>query len=486
MRILPSLGPVARVESIRSSPRLVEYEPLPGCQDEAFEARGRPRAAYAGVLACIDAGPPARIAAAIGESLTSREVHFRAQGDDAIFPIDAVPRLLSTDEHSLIERGLAQRAAALDRFIADAYAEQRIVESGVIPERVIAGSPLYEPLMRGVEVPGAAYAHVCGPDLVRDGSGDFLVLEDNLRSPSGLSYALEARRALAGQLPVAHFEPLPIEGAIEALRAALRVAAPEPVDEPRVVLLSDGPDSPAAFEHRSLARSLAISLLRPSDLRVTEGRVWSRGESGRAPVDVIYRRTTEERLSDPQGGLTDLGQLLAEPIRSGAVAVANAFGTGVGDDKLAHAYVESMIRFYLDEEPILRSVPTHDLGDPQQRAEVLERLDGMVVKRRGGLGGDEVHILQGAGREERKHVEEMIRSDPDQFIAQERIELSTHPTVSGDGLEPRRVDLRAFAIRAGGGYEVTRAALTRYAPSADSMFVNSSLGGGGKDTWVVA
>jgi uncharacterized circularly permuted ATP-grasp superfamily protein len=474
------------VESIRSSQRLVEYEPLPGCRDEAFEARGRPRPAYAGLLACIDAGPPARIAAAIGESLASRGVNFRFEGTDAAFPIDAVPRVLSATEHSLIERGLTQRATALDSFIADAYAEQRIVASGELPERVVSGSPLYEPLMRGVEVPGATFAHVCGPDLVRDAEGDFLVLEDNLRSPSGLSYALEARRALAPQLPLAHFEPLPIEGAIETLSAALLAAAPEAVDEPRVVLLSDGPDSGAWFEHRSLAARLEISLVRPSDLRVTKGRVWSHSASGRAPVDVIYRRTTEERLSEPDGRLTGLGELLAEPIQAGTVAIANAFGTGVGDDKLAHAYVERMIRFYLGEEPLLRSVPTRDLGDPRQRAEVLERLDEMVVKRRGGLGGGEVHILHGAGREERKHVEEMIRSDPDQYVAQDRIELSTHPTVSGDGLEPRRVDLRTFAIRTGRGYEVTRAALSRYAPKADSMFVNSSLGGGGKDTWVVA
>ena len=477
---------MATVESIRNSPRLVRYEPLPGCHDEAFEARGRPRAAYAGLLACIDAGPPARIAASVSESLDARGVHFRADGRDAVFPIDAVPRLLSAAEHSLIERGLSQRAAALERFIADAYGKQRIVESGEVPARVISGSRLYEPMMRGVEVPGGIWAHAYGPDLVRDAEGGFLVLEDNLRSPSGLSYALEARRAVAAELPLAHFEPLPIEGATETLRAALAAAAPASVQEPRVVLLSDGPDSAAWFEHRSLAARLEISLVSPADLRVTEGRVWSRSASGRAPVDVIYRRTASEQLSGPDGGLTGLGELLSEPIRAGTVAVANAFGTGVGDDKLAHAYVERMIRFYLGEEPVIRSVPTYDLGEPEVFREVMGRLEEMVVKRRGGLGGDEVHILHGAGRKQRQDVEAMIRSDPEQYIAQERVELSTHPTVSGDELEPRRIDLRAFAIRAGGGYAVTRAALSRYAPQTDSMLVNSSLGGGAKDTWVVA
>jgi uncharacterized circularly permuted ATP-grasp superfamily protein len=482
---VPRLDPVATVESIRSSARLVDYEPLPGCHDEAFSGRGQPRDGYAGLLACVDAGPPARIAASIGESLASRGVNFRSQGSDGVFPIDAVPRLLSASEQEVIERGLAQRAVALDSFIADAYGDRRIVAAGAVPERVISDSQLYEPLMRGVEAPGGAFAHVCGPDLVRDSDGEFLVLEDNLRSPSGLSYALEARRAVAQELPLAHFEPLPIEGAIVALGAALRAAAPESASEARIVLLSDGPDSPAWFEHRSLAARLEISLVQPGDLRVTEGRLWSRSASGRAPIDVIYRRTVEERLSGPDGRLTNLGELLAEPIRAGTVAIANAFGTGVGDDKLAHAYAERMIDFYLGEEPILRSVPTLDLGETAQRDEALERLDEMVIKRRGGLGGGEVHILHGAGREERNHVEEMIRSDP-QYIAQERIELSTHPTVSDGSLEPRRVDLRPFAIRAGDGYQVARAALTRYAPSADSLFVNSSLGGGGKDTWVVA
>jgi uncharacterized circularly permuted ATP-grasp superfamily protein len=201
---------------------------------------------------------------------------------------------------------------------------------------------------------------------------------------------------------------------------------------------------------------------------------------------VIYRRTAEERLTGEGGRPTPLGELLIDPIRRGTVAVVNAFGTGIADDKLAHAYVDTMIRFYLGAEPLLASVPTFDLGEPDVRSQALERLDQLVVKGRGGLGGGDVHVLSDADRARREDVARMIRRDPQDFVAQEEVRLSTHPTVQGDRLEPRRVDLRPFVIRTSGGYAATRAALTRYAPRTDSMFVNSSLGGGGKDTWVVA
>jgi carboxylate-amine ligase len=413
-------------------------------------------------------------------------VRFRSAAGDFAFPLDPIPRVLSAEEHSELSRGLAQRAEALDSFVRDVYGEQRIVAAGQLPEQVISGSPLYQPLMRGVEVPGGTFAHVAGPDLVRDPDGRFCVLEDNVRSPSGLAYALEARRTLATELPLAHFEPLPVEGAIETLKRALWAAAPDPGAEPGMVLLSDGPSSSAWYEHWALAKALGIRLVTGWDLRASEGRIWVGDGGTRTRIDVIYRRTAEERLEREDGRRTPLGELLLDPIRRGKIAVVNAYGTGIADDKLAHAYVEAMIRFYLGQEPLLASVPTYDLGEEEVRSDVMERLGTMVVKGRGGLGGSDVHILSDADRDERDHVAALIRRSPHDFIAQDEIQLSTHPTVQGDRFDPRRVDLRPFVFRTRQGYTPVRAALTRYSPRADSMHVNSSKGGGGKDTWVIA
>jgi uncharacterized circularly permuted ATP-grasp superfamily protein len=477
---------VATVHPIRTSRRLAEYEPPQGCYDEAFEAPGRPRQAYVGVLSWLEEGPPQRIAEALRAGIARRGMRFRTPAGERPFPVDPLPRLLTAAEHAELAAGIAQRTQALNAFVADVYGRRRIFESGLVPVRLITDSQLYEPLMQGIEVPGGTFIHVAGPDLVRDPQGRFFVLEDNLRSPSGLAFALETRRTLATELPLAHFEPLPISGAVEALGLALRAAAPASAAEPEVVLLSDGEGCPARYEHRSLAEQLQVPLVSPGELEVSAGRVWRRAERTRAAVDVIYRRTTEERLSRAGGGLTDLGELLAEPVRRGTVAVANAFGTGVADDKLAHAYVERMIRFYLGQEPLLPSLPTHDLGDPAELERALENLDRMVVKRREGAGGGDVHIPVPGDRAGRDHVAAMIREAPHDHVTQERMRLSTHPTLRGDRLEPRRVDLRPFVIASARGYAATRAALTRYAPSPDSMHVNSSQGGGGKDTWVIA
>ncbi len=340
--------------------------------------------------------------------------------------------------------------------------------------------------MQGVEFPAGTAIHVAGPDAVRDRGAGLMVLEDNVRSPSGLAYALEARRMLAAEPALESFRPQPVEDSIELLREALWRAAPEGRADPRVVLLSDGPQSAGWFEHDSLAGRLGIPLVTADDLRVSAGRVWSGAGSVRIPVDVIYRRTDEERLSEPDGGLTALGELLGDPIRQGTVAVANAFGTGVADDKLAHAYVESMIRFYLGEEPMLPSVPTLDLTRPGDRETVLEDLDRMVVKARGGLGGGEVEILSSADPERRRQC------GGDDRQAAQRL----HRPAAGRPLHPPDGRPAIGSSPAGStcGHSssapsaATRrfpAALTRYAARADSLHVNSSLGGGGKDTWVM-
>jgi uncharacterized circularly permuted ATP-grasp superfamily protein len=475
----------ATVHPIRTPQRLAEYEPLPGCFDEAFEGPGAPRPAYSGVLACLEDGPPQRIAEALATELERAEVRFRSSRGDAPFALDPLPRLLSAGEREVLAAGLAQRTRALDAFAADAYAERRIVAAGVVPERVITESELYEPAMRDVEVPGGVFCHVAGPDLVRGPDGGFSVLEDNLRSPSGIAYALAVRRALALELPLPRFEPLPLDGAVAMLRRALLRAAPAGAEGPHPILLCDGPHGAAWYEHQALAAGLGIPALTPADLEVSGGRVRRRGVRGAEPVEVIYRRTAEERLTGPDGRPNQLGELLIEPIRTGAVSVVNAFGSGVADDKLAHAYVEAMIGFYLGEEPLLASVATHDLAEPEAREAALERLGEMVVKPRGGLGGGGVRVLSAADRAERDDVARMIRRAPDRFIAQAEVQLSTHPTLRGDRLEPRRVDLRPYLLASGSGYEMAAAALTRYAPDPESMHVNSSQGGGGKDTWTL-
>ena len=475
----------ATVHPIRKPERVAEYEPVPGCFDEAFAEPGVPRPPYGGLLACLEQGPPEQIAAALAAELDRAGVRFRSAQGDAPFALDPLPRLIGAGEHEEIAAGLAQRARALDAFAADVYAERRIVSAGVVPERLIAESELYEPAMHGVEIPKGVFAHVAGPDLVRGPDGSFRVLEDNLRSPSGLAYTLAMRRAVAMELPLPRFEPLPLDGAISLLRRSILLAAPRSAEGPHAVLLCDGPRGAAWYEHRALAGMLGIPALTPADLQPRDGRLWRRGAGATEPVEVIYRRTAEERLTDADGRPTELGELLIEPIRSGDVAVVNAFGSGVADDKLAHAYVAAMIRFYLDEEPLLASVPTHDLAEPDARAEVLGELGRMVVKARGGLGGGGVWILSGVDRGERDDVAKMIRGAPQLYVAQPQVRLSTHPTLVEGRLEPRRVDLRPYLFATGAGYEMAAAALTRYAPTADSMHVNSSQGGGGKDTWTL-
>jgi carboxylate-amine ligase len=326
---------------------------------------------------------------------------------------------------------------------------------------------------------------MAGFDLVRDAHGELLVLEDNLRAPSGLAFAIALRRGLAEQLPLAGLEPVPIDAATGLLGAALEASAPSPDGDANVVLLSDGPGCSAWYEHWALAAALGIPLVTPWDLRISGDHVWIARNGTRMHVDVIYRRTDEDRLSRPDGSFTRLGELLAGPLALGNVAVANAFGTGVADDKLAHAYVEEMVRFYLGEQPLLRSVPTWDLSDSERRDEACGRLAEMVIKPRDGAGGKGVQIGAAIDGPARGRVAARIRDRPHGFVAQPAISLSTHPTVIRAELEPRRIDLRPYVISSRAGFTAVPGGLTRFAPRG-SMMVNSSRGGGGKDTWVMA
>lgn len=454
--------------------------------DEAFEVEGVPRPHYAALIAELERTDLHDLELTVAADLLSRGVAFQTATGDSRFRMDPVPRLLSAEEWDPLEAGLAQRVRALNAFLADAYGERRIVEAGVVPARVIDAADGRDPRMEDVHVPHGAYAGMAGLDVVRGRDGRFMVLEDNLRTPSGLAYMDAARDLLEERLPgVAHEPKRSIAAAYEMLGEALRAAAPEGVEDPSVVVLSDGPLNSAWFEHETIARRLAVPLVTLADLQPSAGRLYARVGPRLQPVDVVYRRTDEDRLADEHGRPTALADALLDPLRRGTLACFNAFGTGLADDKLVHAYVEEMVRFYLGEEPLIGSVPTYDLGDPAERMRALERLDELVVKPRTGFGGYGVVIVPHASPEDRELIERAIRSDPTRYIAQETIGLSQHPTVCGARLEPRHVDLRPFVVTARDDVSVIPGGLTRVAFDAGALVVNSSQNGGGKDTWVL-
>ena len=439
--------------------------------DEAFGAPHAPRESYAPVLE--------RLAEVGLEPATGRvREHLRAEGctfgegaDAEPFRLDPVPRVLTAAEWIPLASGLEQRVRALDAFLADLYGERRITAEGVMPERVLAGAEYFEHDLVGVPAPHVRIV-LAGLDVVRTPEGEFQVLEDNLRTPSGLAYAFAARRAVAALFSGAA-DPLPVEEpALALLEHALRCAAPAGVEHPRIALLTDGPSNTAYWEHRRLAEALELPLV----------------ELGRfhpSSFDVVYRRTDEDRLRDEKGRLTQIGALMLDGLRAGTLACVNALGNGAADDKLVHAYVEDMIRFYLGEEPLVRSVPTYDLARAEHREEVLDRLDEMVVKPRSGYGGDGVFIGPLAGPRERERVADHVRFAPHDWIAQETIFFSRHPTVVDGRIAPRHVDLRPYVVFDGERAAAVPGGLTRVAYEEGELVVNSSQGGGGKDTWVL-
>jgi uncharacterized circularly permuted ATP-grasp superfamily protein len=378
--------------------------------------------------------------------------------------------------------GLSQRARALNAFIADTYSEQLIVREGAVPSRVIETSENFEAEMVGVETRGP-YAPVIGFDVVRGDDGRFRILEDNCLNPSGIAYAIVARTAIdsfvALQPPG---ERRDIAYAVDLLAGVIADAAPDGDMEPSAALISDGLESGSWYEHRTLAQRLGIPLLLPDDLEVRGGRL--RGApSGEPPVEleVIYLRDNVAKLRDAEGKPTWQHALL-EPVRRGNLGTVSTFGSGVGDDKLTHAYSEELIRFYLGEEPIIPTVPTYDMAIEEVREEVFERIDEMVVKPRGELGGRGVVIGEEASAKERDEVIQLARETPEDYVAQETVRLSTHPTFCNGSLEPRHIDLRAFAY----GDEIAPGGLTRVALERGSLVVNSTQGGGAKDTWILS
>jgi uncharacterized circularly permuted ATP-grasp superfamily protein len=424
----------------------------------------------------------------VASELRGRGVTFGGSGPDGdAFRVDPVPRVISAGDWAPLAAGLAQRVRALNRFVADVYGAQEIVAAGVVPLEAITTAAYYEPRLVGMASAPETWIPVAGLDVVRDTDGLFKVLEDNVRTPSGLAYAIAARAALRRSLPVpAGVVVRSLDPAYELLARTLRAAAPAGVEEPVVVVVGDGSENAAFYEHSTIAAELGISLLTLADLRLRRGRLRAViGERDR-PVDVLYRRTDVDRLFEPSGALTALGELVAEPWFGGSLGIVNAFGTGVADDKLIHAYVEDIVRFYLGEEPLLQSVPTYDLSQPDQLAMVLERISELVVKPRDGHGGAGVVVCPHARPEDVARAAAAVRENPGQYIAQEMVLLSSQPTVCDGRLEPRHVDLRPFVMARGEDIDVIPGGLTRVAFDPGALVVNSSKNGGAKDTWVLA
>jgi uncharacterized circularly permuted ATP-grasp superfamily protein len=458
------------------------YAPEPDCLDEAYDADGEPRQLYAPLLEALAGQDLGELRARVERSVSAHGLTF---GPGESIAVDPVPRLIEADEWERLQAGLLQRARALNAFLLDAYGSQRIFDAGVVPERLLETSAGYAPAMRGLLDPEVPPATVAGLDLIRDGDGELRVLEDNLRMPSGASYALALREVVAAEVE-APLSPRPHGDYLERLGAALRAAAPDRREEPVVAILSDGPENGAWYEHERIGRELGLPIVAPDQLELSRERIFARISRGRRlQVDVLYRRQDADSLTEPDGSLTELGRLLLPALRSGRLRCANALGTGLADDKLAHAYVERMIDFYLGEEPSLRSVPSYDLSDEEDRRQAMERLDELVIKPRDGFGGQGVTIMPRASEPDRKRALAVVRRRPERFIAQEPVEISSHPTVRGDSLRPRRIDLRPFVVSGPDGGSAMVGGLTRFAQGAGEMIVNSSQGGGCKDTWVM-
>jgi uncharacterized circularly permuted ATP-grasp superfamily protein len=465
--------------------------------DEMFEAPDRVRPHYAALthaLATLSPEDVERRQAAADLSFAARGVTFAVnqgtEGADKVMPFDLVPRLITPREWRTIERGLEQRVRALNLFLHDIYHEGRILSAGVIPPELVLGARGYRREMRGLDVPLGVYTHVVGSDLVRDETGEFYVLEDNLRTPSGVSYVVENRRVLKRVwAELFHgYDVRPVEGYAQDLLDVLRAVAPESADHsPTVVLLTPGVYNSAYFEHAFLAKGMGVQMVEGSDLFVDGGTLYMRTIDGSQRVDVVYRRVDDDFL-DPlafrQESVLGVAGLLAT-YRMGRVTLANAIGAGVADDKAIYAYVPSIIHYYLAEEPILPTIRTYLPTDPSELRYILEHIGELVVKSVNESGGYGMLIGPHSTSAEREEYAQRIQANPRAFIAQPTLALSRHPCWVDDHFEGRHVDLRPFVLF-GRELRVTPGGLTRVAMRRGSLVVNSSQGGGGKDTWVLA
>ena len=414
-------------------------------------------------------------------------VYSEKDAIDRILPFDVIPRVLAAAEWKQIESGVIQRVAALNLFLHDVYHDQHALKDGVVPRALVLGNANYRPEMVGFDVPCGTYVHICGTDIVRDDAGRFLVLEDNGRTPSGVSYVVENRRIMHRAFPdIVDVFIRPVEDYGLRLGHAMAEIAPAGVDSPQIVLLSPGIYNSAYFEHVFLAREMGVPLVEGRDLVIDNDRVFMKTTAGLAPVHVVYRRINDDFI-DPEVFRPD-SQLgvrgLMRAYRKGNVSLANAVGTGVCDDKAVYAYLPRLIRYYLDQDAILPNVETHICGEADGLAYTLDHLDELVVKPVGESGGYGIVVGPRASAAERAEIRARVRADPANYISQPMVRLSVCPTLMDDGVRPRHVDLRPFAVT-GRSTWVLPGGLSRVAPRQGSLIVNSSQGGGSKDTWVL-
>lgn len=417
---------------------------------------------------------------------------YTEKGDpERLIPFDVVPRVLTSKEWAKLDRGIRQRALALNMFLRDVYNERRILKEGVVPEEIVLANTAYEEKMVGFVPPHGIYAHIIGTDIVRTGQDAFYVLEDNCRVPSGVSYMLETRETMVRLFPDLFDDASisPVEDYTEALLATMKsVAGPSARTSPMAAVMTPGHFNSAYYEHSFLAEEMGVPLVEGGDLEVEGDRVYLRTIAGRQQVDVLYRRVDDAFL-DPAAFRAD--SMVGTPglfaaYRAGGITLVNAPGTGVADDKAVYTYVPEMIRFYLDQDPIIPNVETYRCADEKALSHVLEHLGELVVKEVHGSGGYGMLIGPRASKQEIETFRAKLKADPAAFIAQPTLALSTAPTLCEEGVEPRHVDLRPFCLTGANGMHLTRGGLTRVALTKGSLVVNSSQGGGVKDTWVMA
>jgi uncharacterized circularly permuted ATP-grasp superfamily protein len=474
-----------------------EYSPINGVWDEMYGQNAEVREHYRKVIEYIskesadDLNKKEELAKRLfmSQGITFT-VYNSGEGIEKIFPFDIIPRIITASEWAFVEKGIKQRLTALNLFLKDVYNNQFIVKDGIVPIDIIYSCPHFLREMYKLQVPYDIYIHISGIDLIRDHDGTFYVLEDNLRTPSGVSYMLENREITKRLFP----DLLPQCGVRSVteyptiLYKNLLAISPRQISNPTIVLLSPGIYNSAYFEHTTLARLMGVELVEGRDLVVNNHKVYMKTTTGLQQVDVIYRRVDDDYL-DPlvfnPGSMLGVAGIMGA-YRKGNVAIVNAIGNGVADDKAVYTYVPDMIRYYLNEEPILKNVPTYQLGNADEREHVFKSMDTMVVKKTNGSGGYGMLMGHAATEQEIDEYKLEILKDPRNFIAQPTISLSAAPCYMQGSLQPRRIDLRPYALYGPDGIEIVPGGLTRVALKEGSLVVNSSQGGGSKDTWVLA
>jgi uncharacterized circularly permuted ATP-grasp superfamily protein len=473
-----------------------KYSPIDGVWDEMFGADANIREHYSKVINYLSQESPDELNKK--EELAKRlfmsqgitfTVYNSGEGIEKIFPFDIIPRIITASEWDLVERGIKQRLTALNLFLKDVYHNQFIIKDGIVPIDIIYSCPHFLREMYQLQVPYDIYVHISGIDLIRDHDGTFYVLEDNLRTPSGVSYMLENReitkRLFPDLLPQCNVRSVTEYPSI--LYKNLLALSPRPVSNPTIVLLSPGIYNSAYFEHTTLARLMGVELVEGRDLVVDNHKVYMKTTNGPQQVDVIYRRVDDDYL-DPllfnPGSMLGVAGIMGA-YRKGNVAIVNAVGNGVADDKAVYVYVPAMIKYYLNEEPILKNVPTYQLGNPDEKEYVFANINKMVVKKTNESGGYGMLMGHASSEAEIDEYKNQILKAPRNFIAQPTISLSAAPCYIGGELQPRRIDLRPYALCGPSGIEIVPGGLTRVALKEGSLVVNSSQGGGSKDTWVL-